>query len=224
MSSLLEKSLDEIIGENPKRGRKGPNSNRNKPNQGGRPRHGRIGKKPTHTRAPNRSLKRPNPQNKEAERLAGGEPYLRIRNLHFDLSEEDIQQLFSQVGPVRFCIIELDSTARPTGTAYAGFEDVRDCDEAISRFDGRRAAGQVISVDFAIPLTDRIQLGRGPSRGSSRKPPKSVKDLDSELDSYMSVSGDAPAPRDVPREAQRDAPRDLDAELNDYMSQGRENS
>lgn len=137
-----------------------------------------------------------------------------------------MQQLFSQVGPVNFCIIELDSTARPTGTAYAGFEDVKDCDEAISRFDGRRAAGQVISVDFAIPLTDRIQLGRTPSRKST----KSAKDLDSELDSYMSVSGDVTgdvpvaASRNDQRSNQRDAPRDLDAELNDYMSQGRENS
>lgn len=93
MSSLLEKSLDEIIGEQPKRVGKGSSRGRSRPQgaHNGRTRHGRIGKKQGHTRAPNRSHRKPNPQNKEAERLSGGNPYLRIRNLHFDLSEEDIQ-------------------------------------------------------------------------------------------------------------------------------------
>ncbi|QPG77258.1 hypothetical protein FOA43_004666 [Brettanomyces nanus] len=146
---------------------------------------------------------------KESEDLAKGEPYLRVTNLHPDLTEKDLKQLFSTVGTVKFVKLELNTNGQSTGIAFVGFERSRDCSYAIEEFDGRRAAGQIISVENAVPLAERIfaipqkskknKRGRENSDKRSRQK-KTAEELDDELTRYMNGEG-APTDNDPPADA-----------------------
>lgn len=126
----------------------------------------------------------------EIKKLSQGKPYVKITNLHYDLSEKDIEELFGKVGEVLFTRIDFDSNGRSLGVGYVGFVDSRNCTVAIDKFDGRKAAGKIISVTNGKPLAERISLA--PKRGDKRtsKPKKerarkpTLEELDAELDSY----------------------------------------
>ncbi|GME81444.1 unnamed protein product [Ambrosiozyma monospora] len=92
-------------------------------------------------------------------------PYLRVANLHPDLTEGDLTKLFEGIGPVEYVNLQFNTRGESTGIAFVGYQNPRDCQSAIDKFDGRRAAGQVISVENAVPLVDRI--GISGSRGGS---------------------------------------------------------
>ena len=123
-----------------------------------------------------------------------GKSYLRITNLHPDLSETDIRDLFSKIGEVLFCKIKYSTTGLSTGNAFVGFVDPSNCQIAVDKFDGRRAAGQIISVENAVPLSQRIGVNTNnnnkdnrPARNprGGRRTTKSLEELDAELESYM---------------------------------------
>lgn len=118
--------------------------------------------------------------------------------MHYDLTEKDIGDLFaSQIGDVLFTRIEFDTAGRSLGVGYVGFVDPNNCDLAIEKFDGRKAAGNVISVSNGIPLNERIGISTGGGGGGNgrrerggnggrreRKPKPTVEDLDAELENY----------------------------------------
>lgn len=118
-----------------------------------------------------------------------------MTNLHPDLTESDLKQLFSGIGPIKFVKLQLNTSGQSTGIAFVGYERAPDCSYAIEEFDGRRAAGQVISVENAVPLADRIFSARPAKSGrkqkkkkapkTERRQKKSVEELDAELTAYM---------------------------------------
>ncbi|CAG8950328.1 hypothetical protein HYFRA_00006821 [Hymenoscyphus fraxineus] len=109
---------------------------------------------------------------------------LRVDNLHYDLTEEDLDDLFNRIGPVSKLILTYDRAGRSEGTAFVTYEAPEDAKRAIREFDGANAKGQPIRLtsvpsgpvrrnpfDSAHapprPLADRITLPPGRSRSES---------------------------------------------------------
>lgn len=146
-----------------------------------------------------------------------------IRNLHPDISEDDVRNLFREAGPVARVVIDRGDNGDRTGLAWVVYDYSADAKVAVQRYNQRRAVGRVITLkqvehagDTGVraPLKDRLAgEGRRPAGRSSRKgrggasrpPPrdKSAADLDAELDAYMGVDEPEPsAPAEAPADVQ----------------------
>lgn len=141
-----------------------------------------------------------------------------MTNLYYGLSQEDLEELFSKVGPIEKLWIKYDRSGRSLGEAYVVYRRRDDCFEAIRRFDGRKAAGQEIYLSllddqgvvsslrtrFGVRPEERDDRhgrrereGRGRGRGArdrrrrgdkERRVPKTADELDAELEAYMGRS------------------------------------
>ena len=83
-----------------------------------------------------------------AEQEPGGPRGTKIRvdNIHYDVTEEDLQGLFSRIGPVLELDLLYDRSGRSEGTAYVVYESYKDATLAVKDFDGANAAGQPIRL------------------------------------------------------------------------------
>ncbi|PNS20219.1 hypothetical protein CAC42_5669 [Sphaceloma murrayae] len=90
---------------------------------------------------------------------------LRVENLHYELLEPEVRELFSRIGPVKTVQVLFDRHDRTTGTAFVTYHSLSDARQAVRDFDGANAFGQPIRVAL-LPPTD--------SRGS-RNPFDSVE-------------------------------------------------
>jgi THO complex subunit 4 len=89
---------------------------------------------------------------------------IKIENLHYDLTEEDIrvrmfttqdlaeanhtQELFNRMGQVSSVELLYDRQDRSKGIAYVSMPDPRDARDAVRDFDGANANGQPIRVSL----------------------------------------------------------------------------
>ncbi|AEO66034.1 uncharacterized protein THITE_2113792 [Thermothielavioides terrestris NRRL 8126] len=108
---------------------------------------------------------------------------LRVDNIHYELTQEDLEGLFSRIGPLIKLEMKYDRAGRSEGTAFVTYESHRDAAEAIKEFDGANAAGQPIRLtllptgprrnpfDTAVlpgrPLAERITLPADRARSLS---------------------------------------------------------
>ncbi|RDW63951.1 hypothetical protein BP5796_10453 [Coleophoma crateriformis] len=86
---------------------------------------------------------------------------LRVENLHYELTEEDLEDLFTRIGRIQKLVLTYDRAGRSEGVAYVTYENAQDAKSAIREFDGANAKGQPIRLT-AVPS--------GPSAGRSRNP------------------------------------------------------
>jgi len=89
---------------------------------------------------------------------------LRVENLHYDLTKDDLEDLFEQIGPVEDLHLTYDRAGRSDGVAFVTYQSAKDAKAAIREFDGANAKGQPIRL---------VLLPSGPSgpRGGSRRNP-----------------------------------------------------
>ncbi|GAA96301.1 uncharacterized protein L969DRAFT_626431 [Mixia osmundae IAM 14324] len=81
---------------------------------------------------------------------------LRIDNLHYEVSERELEALFTQIGPLATPpSIGFDRSGRSLGWARVAYESEDDAATAIKQFNGARAKGDIIRVsyDFSVPRT-----------------------------------------------------------------------
>ncbi|KAL8943408.1 MAG: hypothetical protein Q9211_000997 [Gyalolechia sp. 1 TL-2023] len=71
---------------------------------------------------------------------------LRVDNLHYDLTEEDLEGLFTRIGPINSLALRFDRAGRSSGTAYVTYQHLSDARLAIREFDGANAHGQPIHL------------------------------------------------------------------------------
>ncbi|KYK58255.1 hypothetical protein DCS_05268 [Drechmeria coniospora] len=150
--------------------------------------------------------------------IARGHPRaakLRVENIHYDLTEEDLDELFARIGPVVRLQLLFDRAGRSEGRAYVTYESMDDAQEAIRQFDGANANGQPIRLnlvpsgparnpfDTAVmpgrPLSERVSI---PGRQTRSVSPRRRYDEDDAarkgIDRYIPGSGSrsrSPAPR-----------------------------
>ncbi|KAF1980680.1 RNA-binding domain-containing protein [Aulographum hederae CBS 113979] len=97
---------------------------------------------------------------------------LRIENLHYEITEDDIHELFLRIGRVEETRLLYDKSGRSAGIAFVTFDNYRDAKTAVEEYDGANAREQPIRVSI-IPLrqppnTSQPRLPPAPIAGQSR--------------------------------------------------------
>ncbi|KFY26363.1 hypothetical protein V493_04133 [Pseudogymnoascus sp. VKM F-4281 (FW-2241)] len=92
---------------------------------------------------------------------------LRVDNVHYDLTESDLDDLFNRIGPVAKLELVYDRAGRSEGIAYVTYESARDASAAVREYDGANANGQPIRL-VAVPSGPGG--GGGGSGGGRRNP------------------------------------------------------
>ncbi|KAM7277661.1 hypothetical protein ACFE04_004795 [Oxalis oulophora] len=185
MSKGLDMSLDDIIKSNKTSG-SGPNSSRGRGGGGGGPRGGGGGSfnSGPARRFPNRAVNRAAPygvarapavmafqQHGMFPDLAATAPVaasaletgtkLYISNLDYGVSNEDIKELFAEVGDLKKYSIHYDKSGRSKGTAEVIFSRQADAMAAVKRYDNVQLDGkpmkiEIIGTNFSTPAAPPI--------------------------------------------------------------------
>ncbi|WYZ34752.1 hypothetical protein EsH8_I_001028 [Colletotrichum jinshuiense] len=122
----------------------------------------------------------------EPEQRDSSSAKIRVENVHYDLTPEDLEELFNRIGPVVKLDLKYDRAGRSEGIAFVTMQSREDALEAIKEFDGANANGQPIRLsimaggsaprsrnpfDSAVmpgrPLSERISAPGGRSRSMS---------------------------------------------------------
>ncbi|KAL6574747.1 hypothetical protein OROMI_012032 [Orobanche minor] len=139
---------------------------------------------------------------------------LLISNLHYGVTDEDIEELFSGIGVLKSCSIHYDRSGRSEGTAEVVFSRRRDAESAIMRYNGVQLDGMPMKIEIVgmkmdpPPMLPPATHGRNPrvdGRGGAIRRPQggfrgmrndhvggrgraekiSAEDLDADLDKYL---------------------------------------
>jgi RNA recognition motif-containing protein len=85
-----------------------------------------------------------------------------VGNLNFDLSREDILELFGSVGPVTDVVMPIDKVSgRPRGFAFVEFELEEDAAKAMETLNGKELAGRQLKIDEARERPPRMPRDMG---------------------------------------------------------------
>ncbi|KAI0391151.1 hypothetical protein F5Y17DRAFT_22685 [Xylariaceae sp. FL0594] len=127
---------------------------------------------------------------------------IRVENLHYDLSESDLEGLFSRIGPIIRLELVYDRAGRSEGVAYVTYESRDDAEDAIREFDGANAKGQPIrlTVVASAPKRNPFDTAQRPGRPLAERitRPRSLSPSDREVDRYVpngSRRSHSPRPR-----------------------------
>ncbi|PQE20029.1 hypothetical protein CJF31_00006569 [Rutstroemia sp. NJR-2017a BVV2] len=92
-----------------------------------------------------------------------------VENIHYDLTEDDLWDLFERMGRVVTLKLVYDRAGRSEGLAYVTYESPRDAQKAVDEFHGANANGQPIRLKV-VPEGPRGRGGRfeGGGAGAGR--------------------------------------------------------
>ncbi|CEP22931.1 hypothetical protein BN1211_3390 [Cyberlindnera jadinii] len=188
MADAFEKSLDEIIGDSRRSERPRQRQDRRDrrdvdlergPRRGGSNSYREREYKPRETKL----------QRLRCVSPLGGEPYIKISNLYYELTQQDVEELLERIGKTRFVLVEFARDGRSSGVAYASYENPDDNITAVNKFDGKKAANQIIDVELIKPLViggfNRSRERHNPRSRRPRPKKATAEDLDKELEQYM---------------------------------------
>nr|CAD1826723.1 unnamed protein product [Ananas comosus var. bracteatus] len=91
---------------------------------------------------------------------------LYISNLDYGVSNEDIKELFSEVGELKRWAVHYDRNGRPSGSAEVVFTRRSDAIAALKRYnnvqlDGKTMKIEVIGMNLGLPVTPRVNVVGG---------------------------------------------------------------
>jgi RNA recognition motif-containing protein len=91
-----------------------------------------------------------------------------VGNLPYDVTETELREYFSTIGPLSFISIPTDrETGRQRGFAFLEFKDRAQADEAIRRFDKQSFKGRHLAINEARAREHRPQASVRPPLSQS---------------------------------------------------------
>ncbi|KAH9833317.1 RNA-binding domain-containing protein [Rhodofomes roseus] len=151
---------------------------------------------------------------------------LMVSNMHYELTAKDLTQIFGQAGTlVREPLIRYDRSGRSSGIAIVTYETPAEAAAAKSRFDGKLAKGQPMSITFYQPAPPpRTTKGTGAPTSLIHRIEKAplLDRLSGAPKSQPARNGTgpirtkAPRPTRVPKKPKTQ--NELDAELDAFMN------
>ena len=94
---------------------------------------------------------------------------LYVGNLSFGTTNQDLNDLFGQVGTVESAnVVEDRETGRSRGFGFVEMASQADAENAIAQLDGKEFDGRNLKVNEAKPREDRGFGGGGGGRGGNR--------------------------------------------------------
>lgn len=88
---------------------------------------------------------------------------LHISNLHFNVTNEDVRELFSEVGPVKKAAVHYDKSGRSLGTAEVTLMSRDAAIRAIKNYNNLPLDGRPMNI--SIVPSSRPQAERSPAKG-----------------------------------------------------------
>ena len=77
---------------------------------------------------------------------------LYLGNLSFKITEEELQEIFSEYGAVKSIKIITDrETGRSRGFGFAEFENREDAEKAITELSGKEIQGRALTINESRP-------------------------------------------------------------------------
>ena len=87
---------------------------------------------------------------------------LYVGNLPFNTTENELQELFSQAGPVQEVMLMQDKfTGKSRGFAFVTMGSDQEAQNAITQFNGKTVEGRALTVNEARPREPRPPGGGG---------------------------------------------------------------
>ncbi|KAK7511858.1 uncharacterized protein IWZ02DRAFT_502594 [Phyllosticta citriasiana] len=140
---------------------------------------------------------------------------IRVENLHYELTEDDIYELFERIGPVENARLMYDRHDRSEGVAFVTYRSLADARVACREYDGANAHGQPIrsllshlALRHAATLWTLLNVRAAASLNASNlaieasvltrpvvqgRPRKTQDELDAEMEDYWGVGHDGAA-------------------------------
>ncbi|KAH0264114.1 RNA-binding domain-containing protein, partial [Aureobasidium melanogenum] len=116
---------------------------------------------------------------REPARDASGSVTIRVENIHYDIQEPDLRELFEGIGPVESLRLLYDRHDRSQGVAYVVYPSENLAKRACRQFDGQNAMGQ--------PIYLTIQEAARPARNPFDNVEKPSRSLFDRIDSRRSA-------------------------------------
>ena len=132
----LSMSLDEIITKNKEQKKKDRQVKQTK-------------QKPKHVKTRPAPLKKSVPSKPEKKLASGPNKTLFITNLHFNVTNEALRELFSKVGQLKRVGINWDNLGRSKGTAEVEFLKHEDAATALETLNSAKLENQEITLKWA---------------------------------------------------------------------------
>ncbi|KAI9299624.1 hypothetical protein BJ944DRAFT_292243 [Cunninghamella echinulata] len=111
-----------------------------------------------------------------------------VENIHYNVTEDDLREVFNLAGTVEKCKIQFDKSGRSTGVAKVTFSETEGAEKAIEKFNNIDLDGQPMKI--SKPEKSNYN-DRKPSSSSRQSRNRTTDDLDAELEAYNSNNNTA---------------------------------
>lgn len=89
-----------------------------------------------------------------------------VGNLSFNVTENDLQDMFAEHGSVTEANLMTDRmTGRPRGFGFVTMNSAQEADAAVNALNGKEVDGRALTVNIARPREERSGGGSGGGRG-----------------------------------------------------------
>eukprot|EP00986_Skeletonema_menzelii_P015693 scaffold12404_cov132-Skeletonema_menzelii.AAC.6 len=147
----------------------------------------------TETKKTQENLPDANPTASTSEKQEMVGDRLFVRNLPFTTTEEELMEVFSEIGVVLSAHIPVDDTKKNKGYGFVTFQNKRDAKVALERMDGTDFQGRLIHILPAKASTNQDEAGNTNASYKDQKALARQKEAESNTKSWQSsiLRGDA---------------------------------